>query len=103
MASSLLGSSEDGVSCPLCISVYEDPRTLPCGHTFCSNCLQSHISASISPDKTFRCPMCMRSINIPDDKKEANTCASLFPLNVALTRAIDEVKQLKRRELTSWC
>ncbi|XP_041375447.1 uncharacterized protein LOC121388245 [Gigantopelta aegis] len=101
MASSFLGSSEDGVSCPLCISVYKDPRTLPCGHTFCSNCLQRHISASIGPGKTFRCPMCMHSINIPDDKKEANTWATQFPLNVALTHAIDEVKQLKQRDASS--
>ncbi|XP_041379301.1 uncharacterized protein LOC121391900 [Gigantopelta aegis] len=101
MASSFLGSSEDRVSCPLCISVYKDPRNLPCGHTFCSNCLQSHISASISPDKTFRCPMCMLSINIPDNKKEANRWATQFPLNVALTDAIDEVKQLKRCDVLS--
>ncbi|XP_041371608.1 uncharacterized protein LOC121385136 [Gigantopelta aegis] len=97
MASSFLGSGEDGVSCPLCRDVYEDPRTLPCGHTFCSHCLESHISASIGHDKTFRCPMCMRSIHMQDDTKAINSWATQFPLIVALTYAIDEVKRLKRR------
>lgn len=31
---------EDLVTCPICLGRYCDPVTLPCGHTFCGNCIQ---------------------------------------------------------------
>eukprot|EP00741_Cyanophora_paradoxa_P023376 tig00000254_g22582.t1 len=28
-----------GVECALCLCIYEDPRVLPCGHSFCRACI----------------------------------------------------------------
>ena len=30
----------DTLTCPVCRSVLDKPRSLPCGHTFCLNCIQ---------------------------------------------------------------
>ncbi|XP_034360356.1 E3 ubiquitin-protein ligase TRIM65 [Arvicanthis niloticus] len=38
MAAQLL--EEDQVTCSVCLSRYRDPVTLPCGHSFCGNCIQ---------------------------------------------------------------
>ena len=31
------------VECSICETIYKDPRILPCGHTFCSNCLRKEV------------------------------------------------------------
>lgn len=39
MAAQLL--EEDQVTCSICLGRYCDPVTLPCGHSFCGNCIQN--------------------------------------------------------------
>ena len=39
------------VDCPICFNVMVEPVTLPCGHTFCYNCLKKAFK-----DKMM-CPM----------------------------------------------
>ena len=34
-----LSAEEDMLSCSVCMEEYEDPRALPCLHTFCYKCL----------------------------------------------------------------
>ena len=43
-------SSSHDLNCSVCLSYFEEPRLLPCGHSFCWNCLIPLI------DK--RCPLC---------------------------------------------
>lgn len=32
---------EDKLTCSICLSLYQDPVTLPCGHSFCAACIRS--------------------------------------------------------------
>jgi len=32
---------KDSVECPICYLIYDKPKSLPCGHTFCQDCIQS--------------------------------------------------------------
>ena len=96
-------SPEDAISCSLCMDIFNDPRNLPCGHTFCLQCLQDHINAHLDVNnKTFMCPHCRHVVNIPDHNQPAATYANQFPCAVALVSAIEAVKHLKLRELPSW-
>ena len=54
MASTVNKSIEELVSCVLCHDVFEDPRILPCSHTYCRQCIAEH--ASVNGDR-FSCPL----------------------------------------------
>ena len=44
------------LECPLCLRIYWDPDVTPCGHTFCSNCLERTL------DHDPKCPLCKQSL-----------------------------------------
>nr|XP_015804563.2 E3 ubiquitin/ISG15 ligase TRIM25 isoform X2 [Nothobranchius furzeri] len=45
---------EDHLTCSICLEVYNDPVSIPCGHNFCKSCLSRHWA-----DKEQRlCPLC---------------------------------------------
>lgn len=70
--------------CPVCFQKFNIPRILPCAHTFCHDCLDSHIKASTkSRPLGFACPLCREFITAPG---VLGQCASdkwseLFPIN----------------------
>jgi len=35
-----LGRLKDSAACPVCFLVLDKPRSLPCGHTFCLDCIK---------------------------------------------------------------
>jgi hypothetical protein len=91
------------VECPICVCVYDDPRLLPCQHTFCFQCLQElHVSGarslmgsadrvlSMAPNGVQRnksaeisCPLCRRNVTVPPEGVGA------FPVNVYVRRLVE--------------
>ncbi|XP_034300929.2 E3 ubiquitin-protein ligase TRIM45-like [Magallana gigas] len=53
--------------CPICFKKFNIPRILPCSHTFCHACLDSHIKSSCekSTPLGFTCPLCRDFIPAP--------------------------------------
>lgn len=61
MASRLL--SEDQLLCPICLGVFVQPVSTPCGHNYCMACLTSHWDSS----SACFCPVCKATfIHRPD-------------------------------------
>ncbi|XP_049892361.1 E3 ubiquitin-protein ligase TRIM21-like isoform X2 [Epinephelus moara] len=56
-ASSLL--SEDQFLCSICLDVFTDPVTIPCGHNFCKTCITHHWNINV---KT-QCPVCNKQFD----------------------------------------
>ncbi|XP_069833756.1 LON peptidase N-terminal domain and RING finger protein 1 [Dendropsophus ebraccatus] len=56
--SSILCKLIDGsdFECSLCMRLFYEPVTTPCGHTFCKNCLERCL------DHTPQCPLCKQSL-----------------------------------------
>ncbi|XP_053192380.1 E3 ubiquitin-protein ligase TRIM21-like [Scomber japonicus] len=46
--------SEDQFLCSICLNVFTDPVTIPCGHNFCKNCINEHWNS----DDQYLCPLC---------------------------------------------
>ena len=53
------------LQCALCLQSYNDPRILPCFHTFCSKCLQLNCVQSNEKTTTIYCPKCFDQSEVP--------------------------------------
>ncbi|XP_074485972.1 E3 ubiquitin-protein ligase TRIM39-like [Sebastes fasciatus] len=51
--------SEDQFLCSICLDVFTDPVSIPCGHNFCKNCINEHWNTS----GRYLCPMCKKVFN----------------------------------------
>ena len=57
----------DLLFCRLCCdTLKDDARCLPCQHSFCTDCLQSHIGADVAD--TLTCPTCFHTVELPPEK-----------------------------------
>ena len=71
--------------CPLCIETVKNPKTLPCLHSFCLECLDRHANFARRQLKpTIKCPVCQTSFQIP----ETDTFENL-PSSFHLNRLVD--------------
>ncbi|XP_021380337.1 probable E3 ubiquitin-protein ligase MID2 isoform X2 [Mizuhopecten yessoensis] len=85
------------LKCPICLEQLRQPKSLPCRHSLCEECLSSYIVSEMSGTSdtatSFICPVC-RTLTHPVDKSEAKEkWAQQFPTdNVAI-----EIIQLRNR------
>lgn len=84
---------EEELTCSICCSIFEDPRVLPCSHTFCRNCLEGviQLSSNFSIWRPLRvplkCPNCRSIVEIPAAGTES------LPINFALKAIIEKYQQ----------
>lgn len=52
-----LGELGEHGACPLCRRTYQDPRVLPCLHSFCKSCLERY-HQDHGTSETLKCPSC---------------------------------------------
>ena len=71
--------------CPLCLETVNEPKTLPCLHSFCLLCLDKHADyARRQLQTTIKCPVCLTCFYIP----EGDTFSGL-PTSFHLNRLVD--------------
>ncbi|KAL3891422.1 hypothetical protein ACJMK2_003684 [Sinanodonta woodiana] len=91
--------SDDGPCCPVCLEQFNIPRQLPCAHSFCEKCLQSHITteaAKITKLSYIKCPVCRNSSSPSIMDKPTSQWATLFPVNTVLQSILPSKSKVDR-------
>ena len=71
--------------CPLCLETVNNPKTLPCLHSFCLECLDKHADfARRQLQATIKSPVCQTSFQIPKGDSFKN-----LPTSYHLNRLVD--------------
>ncbi|KAL2077566.1 hypothetical protein ACEWY4_027070 [Coilia grayii] len=96
----VLGVSD--FECPLCIRLFYEPVTTPCGHTFCKNCIERSL------DHNLRCPLCKQPLQEYLRNRKYNPTvllqdimSRLFPSQLAERKQVHDTEMAELSNLTS--
>ena len=56
-------STDDELKCGICLELFQDPRSLPCLHTFCRECIQR----TMDDHRSLKCPVCRGKIELGEE------------------------------------
>ena len=86
---------EEEITCAICGNLYNDPKTIPCLHTFCKSCLEGSIKSNKKMAVEVSCPVCRAPL--PRDN------IASIPTNFTIKRLIEILQKRKRNEMASKC
>ncbi|XP_031157018.1 nuclear factor 7, brain-like [Sander lucioperca] len=87
MATVSILSSEDQFLCSICLDVFTDPVTIPCGHNFCKNCITEHWNTN----DQYLCPLC----------KEGFTTRPDLRVNTLFSEMVAQFRQSAQQKASS--
>ncbi|XP_028460607.1 zinc finger protein RFP isoform X3 [Perca flavescens] len=87
MAAANYLQSEDQFLCSICLDVFTDPVTTPCGHNFCKNCITEHWNTS----NRCLCPIC----------KESFTTRPGLRVNTFISEMVAQFRQSAQQKASS--
>ncbi|KAJ8032737.1 E3 ubiquitin-protein ligase TRIM56 [Holothuria leucospilota] len=94
MAENVIQSlSKDFVHCDICREPYNEPKMLPCLHSFCIQCLEQW--ARNTHARPLSCPTCRRTVDLPSTG--VNGLPNIFFL-VSLMERLEEAKQISKQD-----
>jgi hypothetical protein len=93
------------VICAICSDLYQDPRLLPCSHTFCFQCIRNSVD-----DSTFNCPLQDDTkidqndiASLPVNRKVKDTVEFMLHVNLASEDKSNHQCQNCTEKAINWC
>ncbi|XP_033757314.1 E3 ubiquitin-protein ligase TRIM7-like [Pecten maximus] len=72
--------------CPICLEQLHEPKSLPCLHSFCQECLSTFIikdlSGKMASASAFPCPVCRKMTQPVNPSEDKEKWAQQFPASV---------------------
>ena len=81
---------EEQLTCPVCLDLYTNPKTLPCLHSFCEACIERFPQDKEGETYYLSCPTCRHCTELPGGG------AGAFPVAFTLNNFIDVHSLLKK-------
>lgn len=89
----LIDQLQEEARCPVCLGTVDDPKTLPCLHSFCLSCLKQ-IPCDDEDEVIIDCPVCRTYVEIPEDLNDLPTSFHLNRLlDILPLRGVDTEAQ----------
>jgi hypothetical protein len=90
------------LECSVCHDLFQDPRNLPCGHTFCLQCLQKILQAAVTPNGNgtvdkIPCPECRTLFSVGSQKLQD------LPKNYILANLMSSLSANNQWEQVVYC
>ncbi|XP_065890021.1 tripartite motif-containing protein 2-like [Dysidea avara] len=86
---------EEEITCSICGNLFNDPKTIPCLHTFCKCCLEGSIESNKKMAVDVSCPLCRAPL--PRDE------IASIPTNFTIKRLIEILQKKKKDKMASEC
>ncbi|XP_047242942.1 tripartite motif-containing protein 16-like [Girardinichthys multiradiatus] len=84
------GVQMEKISCPICMDLLKDPVTIPCGHSYCMNCIKTNWEGE-DYKRLYSCPQCRKTFKP----------RPILEKNIMLAELVKEMKETGHQTATA--
>ncbi|XP_052077087.1 E3 ubiquitin-protein ligase TRIM56-like [Mytilus californianus] len=94
----------DITTCTICLEQFNNPKYLPCLHTFCESCIATYITSAFENDNTsIDCPVCRAKVPVLAGRITPEEWTKQMPLNFLLVGLIEKHKVERTEKICMSC